>query len=504
MNIPRLLPLFLCATFLAGHAAEPALTIYNQGFAVVRETVPLDLKAGVNDVKFSGTTAHLEPQSVILRDPSGRVPLRMREQNYRNDPISEGLLLALSEGKTLEFIVKETGRPDRIVQGKVIRSGYVAHSRAAMQSYGQRYAQSQMAMAYGGSGMAQPIIEVDGMLQFSLPGQPRFQALADDTILKPTLSWRLETPEPAKLEAELCYITDGMRWEADYNVIAPEKGDVLEMVGLVTMDNQSGKTFPAARLKLLAGDVRKLTEEERSRGAAFAASVIADPTGLPVSEKAFDEYHLYTIEEPTTLRDRETKQIEFVRAAGIQARRLYVYDGVQIDPQRWGRGRSDGMRIDADYGTQSNSKVWVMCEFENSATNHLGIALPRGQVRFYRRDGAQLQFTGENVIDHTPKGETVRLHTGNAFDLIGERKRTNFKVDSSRGWADETFEIKVRNRKAEPVEIRVVEHLYRGANWEIRQNSNTFLKTDAQTIEFRIPLAPDAEQTVSYTVHYTW
>ncbi len=495
----------LLAIGLSAAVADPALTIYNQGFAVVREAVPLDLKAGMNEVQFSGVTAHLEPQSVILRDPTGRVPLSMREQSYRNDPISQGLLLALSEGKTLEFVVKEPPQPDRIVQGKVIRSGYVMHSGAAMQSYGQRYAQSQMAMAYGDGGMAQPVIEVDGKLQFSLPGMPRFPALTDDAILKPTLSWRLETPEPAKLEAELCYITGGMRWEADYNVIAPEQGDVVELVGLVTMDNQSGKTFPNAALKLLAGDVRKLSEEDRIRGAHSAmATALSDPRGLPVSEKAFDEYHLYTIKQPTTLRDRETKQIEFVRAAGIQTKRIYVYDGVEIDPQRWGRGRSEGIRTDADYGTQSNPKVWVMREFENTEANHLGIALPRGQVRFYRRDGAQLQFTGENVIDHTAKGETVRLNTGNAFDLVGERKRTNFKVDSSGKWVDETFEIKVRNRKTEPVEIRVVEHLYRGANWEIRQNSNTFLKTDAQTIEFRIPLPPDAEQVVTYTAHYTW
>lgn len=505
MKTPPLALLTIIASTLAVGGAEPALTIYNQGFAVVREAVPLDLKAGINVVQFSGATAHLEPESVILRDPAGRIPFSVREQSYRNDPISQGLLLSLSEGKTLDFVIKEPGQPERLVPGKVIRSGYVAHSRAAMQSYGQRYAQSQMAMAYGDGGTAQPIIEVDGKLQFSLPGMPRFPALADDAILKPTLSWRIEAPEAAKLDAELCYITGGMRWEADYNVIAPEQGDVVELVGLVTMDNQSGKTFADARLKLLAGDVRKLSEEERARGARYEmAAAMSDPRGLPVSEKTFDEYHLYTIEQPTTLRDRETKQIEFVRAAGIKARRIYVYDGVQIDVQRWGRARSEGIRTDADYGTQSNPKVWVMCEFENTEANQLGIALPRGQLRFYRRDGAQLQFTGENVIDHTPKGETVRVNTGNAFDLIGERKRTNFKADSSNKWVDETFEIKVRNRKTEPVEIRVVEHLYRGANWEIRQNSNTFLKTDAQTIEFRIPLPPGAEQTVTYTAHYTW
>ncbi len=473
---------------------------------MVREAVPLDLKAGITTVQFSGATAHVEPESVILRDPAGRVSFKMLEQSYRNDPISQGLLLALSEGKILDFVVKEAGQPERVVQGKVVRSGYVAHSGTAMRTYGQRYAQMQTAMAYGDGGAGQPIIEVDGKLQFALPGMPRFPALTDDSILKPTLSWQLETPEPAKLEAELSYITGGMSWEADYNVTAPEQGDEMELVGLVTMDNQSGKTFTEARVKLLAGDVRKLTEEERARGARswMSAADRSDGRGLPVSEKTFDEYHLYTIEQPTTLRDRETKQIEFVRAAGIKAQRIYVYDGVEIDLQRWGRGRSQGIRTDADYGAQSNPKVWVMYEFENTEVNHLGIALPRGQLRFYRRDGAQLQFIGENVIDHTPTGETVRVNTGNAFDLIGERIRTDFKVDSSNRWVDESFQIKVRNRKSDAVEIRVVEHLYRGANWEIRQNSNTFLKTDAQTIEFRIPLPPDTEQTVSYTVHYTW
>jgi hypothetical protein len=146
-----------------------------------------------------------------------------------------------------------------------------------------------------------------------------------------------------------------------------------------------------------------------------------------------------------------------------------------------------------------------MREFKNSAANQLGIPLPLGTVRFYRQDDeGQLQFTGENQIDHTPKDETLRIYTGNAFDLVGERKRTAFKSDSSNHWFDETFEITLRNHKTEAAEIRVVEHLYRWTNWEIREPSNTFLKTDAQTIEFRIPLKPDEERVVSYQVHYSW
>src|SRR3954471_12813733 len=153
---------------------SPALTIYNQNFAVVRDSIPLDLKQGVNDVRFTETTAHLEPDSVILRDPQGKTNLQILEQNYRNDPVSQELLLSLFEGKTVDFLVVEPNKPNTIVQGKIVRSGYARHSQEAMQRYGQRYAMAQSAMAYQSGGMSQPIIEVDRKLRFALPGQPLF------------------------------------------------------------------------------------------------------------------------------------------------------------------------------------------------------------------------------------------------------------------------------------------------------------------------------------------
>ena len=161
--------------------------------------------------------------------------------------------------------------------------------------------------------------------------------------------------------------------------------------------------------------------------------------------------------------------------------------------------------MEGEYGVQSNPKIWVMREFVNSQKNGLGIPLPKGRMRFYRRDtDGQLEFTGENVLDHTPRDEMVRVYTGNAFDLKGERRRVQFNVDSSRKWIDESFEIKVRNHKKETAEIVVVEHLYRWVNWEITSKSNTYLKTDAQTIEFRVQAEPDTEKVITYTVHYTW
>lgn len=486
-------------------SAETSLTIYNQNFGVVRDSVPLDLQQGINQVHFSETTAHLEPDSVILRDPKSGMKLSIVEQNYRADPVSSGLLLNLNEGKEIEFFIKEPNKPDRIVKGKIIRSGYQMHNQAAMQRYGNRYYQSQMAMS---SGSEQPVIEVDGKLQFSLPGEPIFPALADDTILKPTIDWRIHAEKAAKLDAELCYVTGGMSWEADYNVVSPEKGDDISVTGWVTIDNQSGKTFKEAKLQLIAGDVAKVQDQSGGSYArpamAFAA---ADEFRAPsVKEKAFDDFHLYTLPLPTTLHDRETKQVEFVRTEGVKSQRIYVYKGAYIDPNQYRNWNMRQIRNDEGFGSESNPKVWIVREIKNSEANRLGMPLPKGRVRFYRQDeDGRLQFVGEDLIDHTPRDETLRLHTGNAFDLVGERKRTNFRSDSSNHWVDETFEIKVRNhKKDDTVEIRVVEPLYRATNWEIREPSNTFLKKDSQTIEFRIPLKPDEERVVTYTVHYTW
>ena len=511
MNIKSHLAFTAGIAFLAvsSFAASPDLTIYNQNFAVVRDTVPLDLKPGVNDVSFADTTAHLEPDSVILRDPAGKLKLQILEQNYRNDPVSQELLLSLFEGKTIDFFIHEPNKPDQVVKGKIIRSGYVAHSLEAMQRYGQQYAMQQQAMAYGVvQAPGQPIIEMEGgKIQFGLPGQPIFPSLGDDTILKPMISWKLDAGAAAKLDAELCYVTGGMSWEADYNVVAPENSETVDIVGWVTMDNQSGKTFENAKIKLMAGDVNKIQPPQAYGMVTFSGGLVSSGAAgaPPVTEKAFDEYHLYTLERPTTLRDRETKQVEFVRADGVKAAKIFVYDGLRLDRNRWNGYNRENLRTNEEFGVDSDTKVAVMREFKNSEENHLGIPLPKGRVRCYQQDAdRQLEFVGENTIDHTPKDETLRVYTGDAFDLVGERRRTSFKVDNSNNWCNESFEIKLRNHKKEAVEIRVVEHLYRWVNWDITEKSDTFLKTNAQEMEFRIQLKPDEEKVVTYKVHYSW
>ncbi len=495
----KILATILClgAAGALAACAQPALTIYNQDFAVVRDTVPLDLKSGVNNVRYADATAHVEPDSVILRDPAGKHSLQIWEQNYRNDPVTQELLLSLFEGKTIDFQnvrLKDNTQTREIVPGKIIRSGYVP-----------------------GGGTEQPIIEVNGKLQFTLPGTPLFPDLGDDTVLKPTLNWLLQSDISGKFDAEVSYITGGFTWEADYNLVSPEKGDTVDLIGWVTMNNQSGKTFHDAKIKLMAGDVNKIQPIATKYFHGFGGG---GGGGEPVvTEKTFDEFHLYTLARPTTLLDRETKQVEFVRADGVKASTIYVYDGAESGYRFYG-----GLNQDRGYGTQCNKKVQVMREFVNAETNHLGIPLPKGKLRFYRRDADErMEFVGEDMIDHTPRNETVRVTTGNAFDLVGERKQTDFKIhlgnvgiDPATGLPistgdaggppriNETFEITLRNRKQEPVEFRVVEHLYRWNNWDIAAKSDDFKKTDAQTIEFRVPVKPDEERTVTYTVHYSW
>ena len=315
MNARFVCFLAFCGGLYAQQVSQPSLTIYNQDFAVVRQELPLDLKAGENQINVNDITMHLEPDSVILRDPTGKHNLHVLEQNYRADPISEPLLLSLYEGKTINF---EVGTPQGVqtVKGKVIRSGYTPHNDFAMNRYGQNYYQAQMAVA-----AEQPIIEVNGQLRFSLPGTPVFPDLTDDTILKPRLEWLLATDKAGKFPAELSYVTGGMSWQADYNIVAPEKGGLVDIVGWVTMDNQTGRTFENARIKLMAGDVNKIQPGMAGRVARMMATDGAAPVGPPVTEKAFDEYHLYTLERSTTLRDRETKQVEFIHAAGVTTNR---------------------------------------------------------------------------------------------------------------------------------------------------------------------------------------
>jgi hypothetical protein len=487
-----------------GHTA---LTIYNQDFAVIRTPVELNLQAGTTDVSETNVTAQVEPDSVVIRDVTGKRPIQILEQNYDGALRVQSQMLAKFEGKTIDFSIRMSDGTDKLVPGKIIRAGYVPQFDL-VQRYGQNYFYQNQQMYQ----QQEPLIEIDGKLRYGLPGIPQFPADMPGLTLRPTLHWLIGSEKPAKIAAELDYITRGLRWDATYNVVAPAMdgpaGQKLDMSGWVNVTNESGTDFRNASLQLMAGDINKLVNQNGGyamAGAITQAVIVNGAMGdqQQITQKNFDDYHLYDLHRTATLLDHESKQIEFLNVTGIPADRIYVYDGLsvigrngQINYMQWN---------DQNFGTGSSPKVSIMQEFKNSEANHLGMPLPKGRMRFYRRDAdGSLQFIGENTIDHTPKNEMVRVYLGNAFDITGQRTRQSFTIQSQNRTIAESYKIVVKNAKDTVAPVRVVEHLYRTASWDISKNSDPFAKTDSQTMEFNVDVPAHGQKEVTYTVTYTW
>ncbi len=457
-----------------------ALTIYNQGFAVARTSIDLNLLAGTNEVTTTGVTSMLEPDSVVLRDPAGKRVVHVVEQNYDAGVVNQQWLLEKYEGKTINFLVN----PSQTVEGKIIRAG---------------------------GPQSQPLIEVKGQMQFQLPGLPLFPSATDGLLLKPTLRWQIHSEVADRFSAELAYITGGLDWAATYNVVAPDNVDVTgiektDVHGWVTIHNQSGTEFPEARIKLMAGDVSKIMP--MASGYAMRSEVMAMNKAMAmdavqVSQKAFDDFHLYDLNRTVALRNGEIKQVQFIDATGVSMHRSYIYDGESSDVQPIYAGNINQQR---GYGISGEStKVFVIEEIKNSESNHLGMPLPAGRVRLYRRDAdGQMEFVGESNINHTPSEETLKIPTGSAFDVKGSRRQTDFHINQNERILDENFEIKITNQKQQPVKVTIVEHMYRGDNWEITGKSSNFVKRDSHTLAFPVQVPAKGETALTYSVHYTW
>ncbi len=491
----------------ASTTGRTALTIYNQDFAVIRTPVELNLQAGTTDVSATNVTAQVEPDSVMLRDVTSKRLIHILEQNYDGSLRVQAQMLAKFEGKTIDFVVG-TGENTKMVPGKIIRAGNVPQYDL-LERYGQQYFY-QMTQARQ---QQEPLIEVEGKLRYGLPGIPQFPSDTPGLTLRPTLHWLIASDKATKVAAELDYITRGLRWDATYNVIAPAEdapeGQRLDMSGWVDVTNESGADFHDVSLQLMAGDISKLVNANGGvmGGIAGAAGMVAmnGAPGMPqqITQKSFDDYHLYDLHRTATLQDHQRKQIEFLKVTDIPAKRVYVYDGFRVDAQnnqtiyyQWNQ---------ENFGNGTNRKVWIMQEFKNSDANHLGMPLPKGRMRFYRRDAdGSLQFVGENTIDHTSKDETVKVYLGNAFDITGERTRTDFRSEMQARIIIESYKVVVKNAKDSVASVRVVEHLYRTASWDISKNSSPFSKTDSQTMEFNVEVPAHGEKEVNYTVTYTW
>jgi hypothetical protein len=448
-----------------------ALTIYNQNFGVVREKRNVEVKEKVGTIRFDEVAAQIDGTSVqfkSLTDPAATV----LEQNYEYDLVSADKLLQKHIDRQITVLTKDGSR----YSGNLLSFDA---NQLVLRQFGEK---GDIVMVQRG----------DNVKDIG------FGALPEGLITKPTLVWRLASEKPGKQLVEVAYQTAGINWQADYNAVLNAKDTALDLGGWVTINNQSGATYKDARVKLIAGDVRRVQPPARPMA---KARVMMPEAVAGFEEKAFFEYHLYTLGRPTTVAQNQTKQIELLKATDVPVKKMFLYDGM---PQYRFYG---GLVTDAGYGSEeSNKKVNVIIEVKNSKDNRMGMALPKGKVRLYKRDEADaaLEFVGEDQIDHTPKDETIKLHIGDAFDIVGERKRTDFKVNTGGKTMTESFEIRVRNHKTEPVEVLMKETLYRWSNWEITDASAAWTKFDASTIHFPVKVDRDGEQIIRYTVRYTW
>lgn len=430
------------------------LTVYNKGFAMVKEKRKLSLpKRGM--VKFPNVAATIIPETVTFSaiSPTGATVL---EQNYEFDLVSANKLLS-------SYIDRKIGVVDRagnVIEGTLLSSD------------------SRQLVLSGKDGIE--LIPRAGNVR-----DVRFSKLPDGLLTKPTLVWKVKAEEPGEHLVRVAYRANGMRWNVNYRAVANAAADKLNLSGWVTVTNNCGTTFSDAQLKLMAGDVNtQETDKLNSWYASPQRGRVLSKRKAAFEEKSFSEYHLYTLSEPTTLKNAQTKQIELINISEIPVTKSYVYR--------------------PEFGT----KVGVVMNFKNSKETRkgLGIPLPKGPFRVYQTDATdqQSEFVGSDSIDHTPKDEVISIRQGYAFDLTGSRTRTDFKR-----WANEKREVqqwtvRVRNHKNEAVKVKLIEPLQGGRNWEFVTVDQDWKKKDFRTVEVELNVPADGQAEFNYTVEYTW
>ncbi len=453
-----------------GLFAQVELTVYNQNLGLVKEQRTIRLKKGLNEINFTDVASQIDATSVHFKSITAPDAVTVLEQNFEYDLVSRDKLLQKYIDKEIEM-VRRFG-----VSGEKVETlkGTLLSTRDGL------------------------TLKVGDNIYLNPTGEVILAKLPEGFVTKPTLNWLLNSEQAGEHKVEVGYLTNGINWNADYVIVVDKDDKKIDLNGWVTINNQSGATYRDAKLKLIAGDIHRVSPPSVPTydRMLFAEKAAAAPQ---FEEKPFFEYHMYTLQRTTTIRDNETKQIEFAQASQVPVRKLFIYDGSRIPFY----GYSQYSRADQRFGTQSNKEVMVMLEFKNSKDNNLGIPLPKGRMRVYKEDTDKtLQFIGEDWIEHTPKDEPVRIYLGNAFDIVGERVQTDFKRGDD--WVIESYKITLRNHKDDAVEIKVVEHLYRWSNWKIIEKSQDYEKRDARTIEFTLPIPANSERAITYTVRYWW
>jgi hypothetical protein len=448
------------------------------GYATVRHDRDVALKAGRNTVRFTDVAGLIDPTTVSfssITDPAGT---RVIEQNFQFDLVSTEKLLTKFIDRNIA-VERNVGNKVETIEGTLLstQGGIVI-----------READGSVRTVPYNAGVKLP----------SLPG---------GLITRPTLVWDVDAGKAGAHRTRVSYQTSGITWWADYNLTFAEGADAnsckLDIGAWVSILNQSGAGYPDAKIKLVAGDVHR-ADSLQPAAPMMAKRAMADMAREEVAgfvEKSFFEYHLYTLDRPSSLPENSTKQIElFPKVSKVDCEKTLVYAG------QAGQWYGGGPMTDRNYGITGNKKVDTWLSFKNREENGMGMPLPSGRVRVSRLDTADgsLEFIGEDRIDHTPKNETLLLKLGSAFDVVGERRQVDFKVDSNRNTMTEEIEVKIRNRKEAPVTVVVKENLYRWTNWKITQANQPFEKQDSRTLHFPVRVAADGEAVVRYTVRYTW
>jgi hypothetical protein len=445
---------------------ELSLTVYNQGFAVVREQRDLDLRAGRTRVRYEDVAQQIQPATVSLASTGPAGGVSVREQNYQYDLVSPAAIMDKSIGRNVRF-------------------------RRRLSNGGVETLEGTLVSSFASGGVV--IRTADGRLILSPEGEVEVTQLPEGLISRPSLLWLLDSERAGRQRAEVSYMTDGIGWSADYVAVADSSERRVDLTGWVTLDNKSGATFRDAQLQLMAGAVRRVQPQGmalqgvnvRIRGAATAA-----PPAF--SQEAFFEYHLYTLDGRTTLADKETKQMALTSAHDVGVNRRLVFDS----RRGWGWGGGPGQG-----SSTTPVKAAIMLEMQNTRANGMGMPLPAGVVRLYKADSrGNLQFLGEDRIEHTPRDETVRLYVGDAFDVVATRRIVSER--NSERSSETTVELTIRNHKETAADVAVVEHFW--GTWRMLSTTHPANRVDATTAEFPLRVPADSTVTLTYTVRVTW
>jgi len=435
-----------------------ALTIYNVGLGLVKDQRQIKLSRGISDVKFMDVAAQIIPTSVHIKSLTNPETLQVLEQNYEYDLLSPEKLLDKYVGKEVKLYTKNSNTE-----------------------------REEMVSATLLSNNGQPIFKIGDEITFGYPGRIIFPGVPENLNARPTLVWMLENNLLSLQKIEASYLTNGISWRSDYVITLNDRDDKADLSGWVTIENHSGTTYRNAKLKLVAGNVNRVRNETeyKDKQVRLAEAVTMAPAPQ-FKEDSFFEYHIYTLERSATVKDNETKQISLVSSDDISIRKELLYYGANYYyTSRYGE-------------TLSNQKISVFVEIQNKKENNLGMALPKGAVRVYKADKeGSLQFIGEDSIDHTPKDEKVRIKLGDAFDVVGSRKQTDWKKIAYDTY-EAAFEISLRNHKKEDVIVKVVEPI--PGDWTMLNSSRPYEKSEAFHAVFSIPVPMDREVKLNYRV----